>query len=80
MIRSLIPRLNETLFEVLGESPFLGNSNMVSHGTGYKYSCEKLITTLIAFTLRALGGKIAPMFKVSLTSRVDGIPITESIR
>lgn len=80
IVRKLIPRLNETLFEVLGEGQFLGNSMLVSNGTGYQYSCEKIITTLIAFSLRVLGGKIAPMFKITLTSRVDGIPATEPIR
>ena len=79
-MRSLIPRLNETLFEILGEGSFLGNSTLISGGAGFKYSCEKLIMTIIVFSLKVLGGEIAPMFKVTLTSRVDGIPATEPIR
>ena len=36
--------------------------------------------SLIAFSLKVLGGRIAPMFKVTLTSRVDGIPVNDPIR
>ena len=79
--RSLIPRLNETLFEVLSEGSFRGNSVIIADGAaGFQYSCEKLIMSLIAFSLRVLGGRIAPMFKVTLTSKVEGIPVNDPIR
>ena len=79
-VSSLLPRLNETLFEVLGDDPFQGQGMLVSNGTSYTYSGEKLFTNVVAFTLKVLGGKIIPRYKLSFATRVDGEPATEPIR
>ena len=53
---------------------------LVSNNTYYKFSGEKLITSVVGFTLRLLGTKIVPLFKTTVQTRVDGIPAHEAIR
>ena len=38
------------------------------------------MSTIVAFTLRVLGGVMVPKFKVTLKAWVDGIPVTDAIR
>ena len=46
----------------------------------YRFSGERLITSIVTFTLRVLGGQIIPKYKLTMATRVDGIPQTEPIR
>ena len=80
VVTSLVPRLNETLFEILGEAPFQGTGMIMTPGGGFRFSGEQIITSLVGFSLRLLGGKVEPEHKVSLNCYVDGIDPNDSIR
>lgn len=80
VVLSLIPRLNETLFEILSEEPFQGVGFLLTEGGAVRYSGEKIITSLVGFSLQILGGKVVPEYKVSLSCRVEGIEPHDSIR
>ena len=80
VVRSLLPRLNDTIFEIMGEAPFQGMGALVGQAGPYRFSGERLVTSIVTFTLRVLGGQIIPKYKLSLATRVDGIPQTEPIR
>ena len=80
VVRSLLPRLNDTLFEILGDAPFQGMGVLMGQAGPYRFSGERLITSIVTFTLRVLGGQIIPKYKLTLAARVDGIPQTEPIR
>ena len=53
---------------------------MITGGAGFKYRGEAILTSILTYTLKALGKKLEPLRKISLTARVDGIPLTEPIR
>ena len=38
------------------------------------------MTSILIYTLKALGKKLEPRRKIALQARVDGIPLTEPIR
>ena len=80
IVRSLIPRLNETIIEILSEEPFQGTGMLMTEGGAIRFSSEKIIVSLTGFALRLLGGKVEPEHKISLACRVDGIDPNEAIR
>ena len=80
VVTSLVPRLNETLFEILSEAPFQGTGMIMTPGGGFRFSGEQIVTSLVGFSLRVLGGKVEPEHKVSLNCYVDGIDPNDSIR
>lgn len=80
IVRSLVPRLNETLIEILSEEPFQGAGMIVTEGGNLRFSSDKIITSLTGFSLRLLGGSVEPEHKLNVTCRVDGIDANETIR
>ena len=51
-----IPKLTETLLEILAEKPINDPTIKLESGTTFKYKSEALLTTLLAFTLKVIGG------------------------
>ena len=81
VVKSLVPRLNETIFEILSEEPFKGESAIVTgSGEPMFIKPEYLITTITAFTLKLLNEKIIQRRKIAFTGEVAGVSALESIR
>lgn len=54
---------------------------MITGATGFSYRGEAIITSILAYTLKTLGGKLEPRRKLSIQKAwVDGIPVTDPIR
>ena len=55
IIQRLVPRLNETIYEILSEPPFKGEVSLVTgSGEPIFIKPEMFITSITAFTLRVL--------------------------
>ena len=60
-----MPKLAETLIDILSEAPFQGQHIIVpENGDGFKYRGETILTTVLAFSLRVLGGKLLEQRKI----------------
>ena len=65
IVKEYLPKLTETLLEILSEEPFNGMGTLlIPNSSGFKYKSEKLLTSILAFTLRVLGGPLLQKRKI----------------
>jgi len=58
LIASFLPKLTETALEILSEAPFQGATTLAAaSGSQIKFRGEMILTTLLAFQRRVMGGK-----------------------
>ena len=58
IVASFLPKLTETVLEILSEAPFQGQGTLATaDGSQIKFRGEMILTTLLAFQRRILGGK-----------------------
>lgn len=58
IVTSFMPKLTETMLEILSETPFNASPTLPSaSGSQFKFRGETILTTLLAFERRVLGGK-----------------------
>ena len=80
IIQGLVPRLNETLFEILSEAPFKGEV-AITTGSEPMFICqEALVKAISTFTLRVMEKKAVNRRKITFTGEVSGVSATEPIR
>ena len=73
--------MNETLFEILGEAPFLGQTKITTEaGVPLEIKVEQLILSILNYTNSILGESAGPRLKISLQGNVKGVAITDTIR
>ena len=59
VITEYLPKLTEILIQILADAPFHGMGYLTIKGAaGLKFKGEMLLTTILNFTLRALGTKL----------------------
>ena len=80
IVRGLVPRLNETIIEILQEEPFKGEASIVTGGEPIFFKPEMVITSISAFTLRVMEQTIVQRRKITFTGEVAGVSATEPIR
>ena len=80
IVRGLVPRLNETLFEILQEAPFKGEVALTSGSEPMYIKQEAIVTSITAFTLRLMEQKVVNRRKITFTGEVSGVSATEAIR
>ena len=81
VVQKLIPKMNETLFEILGEAPFLGQTKITTEaGVPLEIKVEQLILSILNYTNSILGESAGPRLKISLQGNVKGVAITDTIR
>ena len=81
IIQRLVPRLNETIYEILSEPPFKGEVSLVTgSGEPIFIKPEMFITSITAFTLRVLEQKSIQRRKITFNGEVAGVSATEPIR
>ena len=78
--KSLVPRLNETLFEIMSEAPFKGEVSLVTGSEPIFFKPEMFITSITAFTLRVMEEKIINRRKITFTGEVAGVSSMEPVR
>ena len=80
IVQGLVPRLNETLFEILSEPPFKGEVALVTGDEPIYIKPEMFITSITAFTLRVLEQKPIQRRKITFTGEVAGVSTMEPVR
>lgn len=59
IIRRYLPKLTETMLEILCEAPFQGEATLsLPSGDAINFKGEMLLTTILSLTLRTLGGSL----------------------
>ena len=65
IITEYLPKLTETILEVFSQEPFGGHGSITpAGGAAFKFKGEQLLTTMINFSLRVLGGKLEEKRKI----------------
>jgi len=79
VIVQYLPKLTETLIEVLAEKPFNGKSVVTLDGKpDIKYKGEMLLQTILSFTLRVLGGKLMQKRKIAVEGPSKQVKLGDS--
>jgi len=65
-IAHLLPKLNEVLFEILSEKPFVNTGTLEFEEQKYLFRPEALLNSIHEFMTRFWNLKLAPAYKVSL--------------
>jgi len=75
-ITQYLPKLTDTLIEILAEAPFNGESSMtVGEGESFKFKGEMLLKTILAWSLRVLGGGLRQKRKISLEASENQVTV-----
>lgn len=73
VIDQYLPKLTETLIEILADKPFNGTSTISLEGRdSIKFKGELLLQTILNFTIRVLGGKLLQKRKICLSGPEKG--------
>ena len=64
IVKGLVPRLNETIFEILSEEPFKGEATLVTGSEPISFKPEMIIMSVSAFTLRVMEQTIVQRRKI----------------
>ena len=75
IITEYLPKLTETILDAFSEAPFQGSGKITTaSGETFKFKGEQLLTTLINFSLRVLGGKLEEKRKISVETPDRPVP------
>ena len=80
IVRSLAPRLNETIIEILSEEPFKSEVAIVTGNEPIMIKPEMFITSLTSFTQRLMEMKVVQKRKITFSGQVAGVSLTEPVR
>lgn len=68
-----MPKLTETILEILSEAPYNGKSTLGEGSAAINFRPEMLLTTMLAFTLKVLGGRLIQKRNVTLEGPTGGV-------
>lgn len=78
VVKGLIPKLNDTLFEVLADDPFKGQNTLTyAGGVPFSFRGEALLTSICADAREILGHKNQQRRKITFELKVDGVASSE---
>ena len=81
IVQKFMPKLNEALFEILGEFAFFGKTELKDKdGQPYKVEVETLFNSILDHTNRVLKLKHEPSVKIQLSANVEGTPVAGEIK
>lgn len=77
IITKFLPKLIDTVLEILCEAPFNGEASLSApNGDKYKFKGESILKTVLAFTLRVLGGRLQQKRKISIETNGPKVSVT----
>ena len=81
VVKALVPRLNETIFDFLAEAPFQGQSQITTEaGVPFKIQCDAILSSIVNYTGRILANDQFNKLKISLDGQVKGENPGETIK
>ena len=76
ILTQYLPKLTDTLLDIFAEEPFNGESSMtVGDGKSFEFKGEMLLTTILAWSLRVLGGGLRQKRKISLEALANQVTV-----
>lgn len=77
IISKFLPKLTDTLVEILSEAPFNGEKELATaKGDKIKFKGETLVKTILNFTIRVLGGRLQQKRKIRVETKGTEVTVT----